>query len=205
MWSSTTTARRGRPPKGESRLSRAAIVEATLRVLDAEGVPAVSMRAVGRVLGVDAKSLHHHVDGKDGLLDAVAENLLGAITARADGRRPGRWPIREPLPWCSPGSSVRSKGSRRSRQSGPCCAMPAAPPASPCTSCGRWSRTSSAHCCAKSTPGPPTARRTWRESPGATRSGPTAACPPWRPPHRTSPGSTRPPSTRSRSTSRSTS
>ncbi|MEV6878318.1 TetR/AcrR family transcriptional regulator C-terminal domain-containing protein [Amycolatopsis sp. NPDC051128] len=77
---STSTARRGRPAKGESRLSREAIVQATLRVIDAEGVAAVSMRAVGRVLGVDAKSLYNHVEGKDGLLDAVAEHLLGTIT-----------------------------------------------------------------------------------------------------------------------------
>lgn len=74
-----STTRRGRPPKGESQLSREAIVQATLRVIDAEGVSAVSMRAVGRVLGVDAKSLYNHVDGKDGLLDAVAEHLLGSI------------------------------------------------------------------------------------------------------------------------------
>jgi AcrR family transcriptional regulator len=76
---STSTTRRGRPPKGESQLSRTAIVEATLRVIDTEGVGAVSMRAVGRILGVDAKSLYNHVDGKDGLLDAVAEHILGAI------------------------------------------------------------------------------------------------------------------------------
>ncbi|MCP9950889.1 TetR/AcrR family transcriptional regulator [Actinomadura madurae] len=75
----TGTSRRGRPPKGESRLSREAIVQATLQVIEADGVNAVSMRAVGRVLGVDAKSLYNHVDGKDGLLDAVAEHLLGAV------------------------------------------------------------------------------------------------------------------------------
>lgn len=75
----TSTARRGRPPKGESQLSRAAIVQATLQVIDAEGVGAVSMRSVGRVLGVDAKSLYNHVEGKDGLLDAVAEHILGSI------------------------------------------------------------------------------------------------------------------------------
>lgn len=75
----TSTPRRGRPPKGERQLSREAIVEATLKVIDADGVGGVSMRAVGRVLGVDAKSLYNHVDGKDGLLDAVAEHLLGSI------------------------------------------------------------------------------------------------------------------------------
>ena len=73
------TARRGRPPKGASQLSRESIVEATFKVIDTEGVNGVSMRSVARVLGVDAKSLYNHVDGKDGLLDAVAEQLLGSL------------------------------------------------------------------------------------------------------------------------------
>jgi TetR/AcrR family transcriptional regulator, tetracycline repressor protein len=71
--------RRGRPPKGAPRLDRGAIVDATLEVVDADGIDAVSMRSVARVLGVDAKSLYHHVAGKDGLLDAVAERLLGSL------------------------------------------------------------------------------------------------------------------------------
>jgi TetR/AcrR family transcriptional regulator, tetracycline repressor protein len=54
-------------------------VAATLEVIDREGVEAVGMRAVARVLGVDAKSLYNHVEGKDGLLDAVAEHILGSI------------------------------------------------------------------------------------------------------------------------------
>lgn len=70
------TPRRGRPPKAEAQLSRAAIREAALAVIDAEGIGAVSMRSVSRVLGVDAKSLYHHVDGKDDLLDAVAEHIF---------------------------------------------------------------------------------------------------------------------------------
>ncbi|MEU9337098.1 TetR family transcriptional regulator [Streptomyces sp. NPDC048290] len=73
-------ARRGRPPKGAPQLSRDAIVDATIEVIDLDGVAAVSMRSVARVLGVDAKSLYNHVDGKDGLLDAVAEHLLGGVS-----------------------------------------------------------------------------------------------------------------------------
>ncbi|MEU1204139.1 TetR/AcrR family transcriptional regulator C-terminal domain-containing protein [Nocardia sp. NPDC005825] len=69
--------RRGRPPKTTTaQLSREAIREAALSVIDAGGVDAVTMRSVGGVLGVDAKSLYHYVDGKDDLLDAVAEYLL---------------------------------------------------------------------------------------------------------------------------------
>jgi AcrR family transcriptional regulator len=71
--------RRGRPPKGEERLSRAAIVEAALAVIDAQGLDSVGMRSVAAQLGVDAKSLYNHVDGKEGLLDAVAEHVLASI------------------------------------------------------------------------------------------------------------------------------
>ncbi|BBA96110.1 putative TetR family transcriptional regulator [Actinacidiphila reveromycinica] len=77
--SETGSTRRGRPPKGTAHLSRDVIVGATLKVIDADGIAAVSMRSVARTLGVDAKSLYNHVDGKDGLLDAVAEHLLDGI------------------------------------------------------------------------------------------------------------------------------
>jgi TetR/AcrR family tetracycline transcriptional repressor len=71
--------RRGRPPRGAAQLSRASIVAATLKVIDTDGVGAVSMRAAARILGVDPKSLYNHVDGIDDLLDAIAEHLLGSI------------------------------------------------------------------------------------------------------------------------------
>lgn len=71
--------RRGRPPKGVAQLSREAIQEATLTAIDSLGVSALSMRGVAKILGVDAKSLYNHVEGKDGLLDAVAEHILGTI------------------------------------------------------------------------------------------------------------------------------
>jgi AcrR family transcriptional regulator len=77
--SNSAAPRRGRPPKGAAQLSKDTIVEATLKVIDADGIGSVSMRWVSRALGVDAKSLYNHVDGKEGLLDAVAEHLLGAI------------------------------------------------------------------------------------------------------------------------------
>ncbi|MFD5825997.1 TetR/AcrR family transcriptional regulator [Lentzea sp. NPDC060358] len=83
-----TETRRGRPRT--PLLSRESIVAATLRVIDAEGVAGVGMRSVARDLGVDAKSLYNHVDGKDGLLNAVAEQLLGGLELPAptgDARR----------------------------------------------------------------------------------------------------------------------
>lgn len=64
-------------------LTRTAILDAAIALIDADGVEAVSMRTVGRRLGVDAKSLYHHVDGKDGLLDAIAEWVLAGISIPA--------------------------------------------------------------------------------------------------------------------------
>jgi len=75
----TPAPRRGRPPKALAQLTRSTIREAALTVIDHEGIAAVSMRSVSRRLGVDAKSLYHHVADKDDLLDAVAEHLLGQL------------------------------------------------------------------------------------------------------------------------------
>ncbi|MFI0767501.1 TetR/AcrR family transcriptional regulator [Streptomyces sp. NPDC021218] len=75
-----TPPRRGRPRKGASTLTRAAIVGATISLIDEEGVEGVSMRTVARRLGVDAKSLYNYVDGKDNLLDAVAEHILAGLS-----------------------------------------------------------------------------------------------------------------------------
>lgn len=76
-----TEPRRGRPRT--PLLSRESIVTATLQVIDSEGIAAVGMRSVARALGVDAKSLYNHVDGKDGLLDAVTEHLLAGLVLPA--------------------------------------------------------------------------------------------------------------------------
>lgn len=79
MNAATPTPRRGRPPKALAQLTRSTIREAALTVIDQDGIAAVSMRSVSRLLGVDAKSLYHHVADKDDLLDAVAEHLLGQL------------------------------------------------------------------------------------------------------------------------------
>ena len=74
-----TSARRGRPPKGAALLTRDAIVDAAIAVIDVHGVGAVTMRSVAGRLGVDAKSLYNHVADKEALLDAVAERVLARL------------------------------------------------------------------------------------------------------------------------------
>ena len=65
-------ARRRREP-----ISRDAIVEAALRLLDRDGLDALSMRRVADELGTGAASLYWHVGSKDGLLDLVFDRVIG--------------------------------------------------------------------------------------------------------------------------------
>lgn len=65
-------------------LNRERIVSAAVRVADEGGLVAVSMRNVGKELGVEAMSLYHHVASKDALLDELANRvfeLFGPVAA----------------------------------------------------------------------------------------------------------------------------
>ena len=62
--------------KQREKLSRDRVVEAALRIMDTEGLGAVTMRRVGRELGVEAMSLYNHVQDKDDLLDGIHEFVL---------------------------------------------------------------------------------------------------------------------------------
>jgi AcrR family transcriptional regulator len=71
----------GRPQPAPPRrqLSREAIVAAALRVIDDEGLDALSMRRVAQELSTGAASLYAHFAGKDELLDAVQEKVIGEV------------------------------------------------------------------------------------------------------------------------------
>ena len=71
----TETARSGQTARREP-LTKDRIVEAALHVMDAEGLDAVTMRRIGRELGVEAMSLYNHVEDKDEILDAVTERVM---------------------------------------------------------------------------------------------------------------------------------
>lgn len=60
-------------------LSVERIVEAAVTVADRGGLAAVSMRHVGRELGVEAMSLYHHIRGKEALLDLLADWVFAQI------------------------------------------------------------------------------------------------------------------------------
>jgi AcrR family transcriptional regulator len=71
------TGREGPHGRRERHLSRETVVAAALRVVDAEGVDAVTMRRVGEELGTGAASLYAHVNDKDELLAAAFDHVIG--------------------------------------------------------------------------------------------------------------------------------
>jgi TetR/AcrR family tetracycline transcriptional repressor len=67
-----------RPPRRRrDPLTQEAIVEAALRVLDADGLDQLSMRHVARTLDTTASALYWHVGSKDGLLDLIFDRVIG--------------------------------------------------------------------------------------------------------------------------------
>ena len=67
-----------RGPKPGLQVER--IVEAAIRVADAEGLAALSMRRVAGELGVGTMSLYTYVPGKAELLDVMLDTVLGEVT-----------------------------------------------------------------------------------------------------------------------------
>ena len=53
---------------------------AAIRLMDAEGFDALSMRRIAEELGTGAASLYWHVGSKDGLLDLVFDELIGEVS-----------------------------------------------------------------------------------------------------------------------------
>jgi TetR/AcrR family transcriptional regulator, tetracycline repressor protein len=69
-----------RGPGERAGLDTAQVVAAARAILEEDGVPAFSLRAVARRLGVAPNALYSHVAGRDQLLDAVLDDVLGEVT-----------------------------------------------------------------------------------------------------------------------------
>jgi len=78
--------------KAEARqpLTREAIVQAGIRILDAEGLAGVTMRRVAQELGTGPASLYAHVSNKDELCELMLEEITGEIRL-PERPEPERW------------------------------------------------------------------------------------------------------------------
>jgi TetR/AcrR family tetracycline transcriptional repressor len=76
-------------PGAATRLSREVIVDAYLRLAEAEEGDRVSLRRLGRDLGVDPTAVYRYFRDKDEILAAAADRLLAEVT---EGLEPsGGW------------------------------------------------------------------------------------------------------------------
>lgn len=64
-------------------LSRERIRDKALEIIDADGLPALSMRKLASELGVQAASLYTHYATKDELLDGIAIAIMSRVDASA--------------------------------------------------------------------------------------------------------------------------
>jgi AcrR family transcriptional regulator len=55
------------------------VLLAALRLADAEGLEALSMRNLAQKLGVKAMSLYNHAKNKDDLIDGIVDIAVGKI------------------------------------------------------------------------------------------------------------------------------
>lgn len=60
------------------------MVQAAVELADERGIESLSMRELGRGLGVEAASLYNHVSGKGDLLDGMVEHVVGEIDLPGD-------------------------------------------------------------------------------------------------------------------------
>ena len=86
LWGTREPPRRGPRP----RLTVDQIIGTAIRIADAEGLAALSMRRVGEALGVTAMSLYTYVPSKAELVDVMIDTAVGEFDpddAAADGWR----------------------------------------------------------------------------------------------------------------------
>ena len=71
-------------PVRRERLTREQILATALRMVDAEGIEALSMRRLGHELGRDAMSLYRYVPNRAALIDGIMEAVMDELVPGAD-------------------------------------------------------------------------------------------------------------------------
>jgi len=74
-----------RTPGPRVPLSRERVLRTAIDLADQGGIESLSMRRLGRALGVEAMSLYNHVSNKEDLLDGLADIVIGEIEVPASG------------------------------------------------------------------------------------------------------------------------
>jgi AcrR family transcriptional regulator len=79
------------PGARRPRFSREEIAEAAVRIADAEGIDALSMRRLAAELNAGTMTLYHYVKTKDELLALITDAVMGELIVPADELTPRDW------------------------------------------------------------------------------------------------------------------
>lgn len=86
-----------RPQGRHAGLTRAALLDTAMQLVDRDGLAGLSMRRLAAELGVQAMTLYHHVGTKEELLDGLVERLLDGVVpdlpdpSAGSGEPAGSW------------------------------------------------------------------------------------------------------------------
>jgi AcrR family transcriptional regulator len=83
------------PAKARLPLNRERVLRGAVALADERGIEALTMRNLGRHLGVEAMSLYNHVENKEDVLDGMVDVVLGEILAAVEEIEPPA----EPAEW----------------------------------------------------------------------------------------------------------
>ncbi|GAB3164933.1 TetR/AcrR family transcriptional regulator C-terminal domain-containing protein [Myceligenerans halotolerans] len=75
----------GRPSGRRTPLNRDRVLDAGIAMADDEGIGALSMRRLGKELGVEGMALYNHVRNKDDLLDGMLDRVAAEIELPGTG------------------------------------------------------------------------------------------------------------------------
>jgi len=81
----------GGEPAGRPRLSKRAVTDRALKLADADGLEALTIRKLAQDLGVTPMALYWHFRSKEDLLEGVAEQVWSEIDVPVDPSVP--WPV----------------------------------------------------------------------------------------------------------------
>lgn len=79
-----------RPKTGETELTRRSIIDAALKILQEEGVDALSLARIAKALGIQTPSLYWHFSSKAELYAHVSEAMFREVLAELDPAQSGR-------------------------------------------------------------------------------------------------------------------
>ena len=83
------TGTRSEEPEGDKpKLSKRTVIENALKLADADGLDALTIRKLAQHLGVTAMALYWHFRSKEDLLEGVAEQVWGELDVNTDPDAP---------------------------------------------------------------------------------------------------------------------